>query len=276
MDGIDAYRNGIENTDEALGDKLVVGDLVATLLCSDSCISLAVLTVTAINQETGLLSDLNLDQLTNEWHNIKLTGQVMSLTAMPALALVPDTISDMTISSSGSQDLMGSDLQTMSTWSWLWAGGYVKTKSSIIGTDEVSEKIIVVHVPGHLTMALNPQMICADQLQDLPLTESEHTQLNSKCLLWVFDNGGLGLVRDTLWERISTSGIAPGSLTLVKPLTGFLYQLAGDPGLVCELGSNILKADQFQGVDLVRNCHFCGQKIDGAPKWRSHIGEHIL
>ena len=125
-------------------------------------------------------------------------------------------------------------------------------------------------------MALNPQMVCADRLQHLPLTENERIQLNSKRLIWTFDSGGLGLVCDALWERISTLGIAPGSLTLVKLLTGFLYLLAGDPGLVCELGSNILKADQFRGVDLVRSCHFCSQKINGAPKWRSHIREHIL
>lgn len=270
LGGIDVCS--IENTEEALGNNLVVGDLVATLLRSDSCISLAVLTVTAINQGTSLLPDVDLDQLMNERHNIKLAGQVLSLIAIPAVTLVPD----MTASS---QDSVGTDLQmnsTMSTWSWLWAGGYIKTKSSIAGTDEVMEKSIVVNVPGHLTTVLNPQIICADRLQHLPLTENEHSQLNSKRLLWMFDNGGLGLVRDTLWERISTTETAPGSVTLVKPLAGFPYQLAGDPGLVCELGSNILKADQFRGVDLVRNCHFCAQKIDGAPKWRSHIGEHIL
>ena len=113
-------------------------------------------------------------------------------------------------------------------------------------------------------------------LQHLLLMENECIQLNSKHLLWVFDNGGLGLIHDMLWERISTAGIAPSSLTLVKPLTGFLYTLAGDAGLICDLGSDILKADQFQGVDLVRNCHLCSQKIDGSPKWCSHIGEHIL
>jgi hypothetical protein len=130
LDGIDTCRNGIENTDEALGDNLVIGDLVTTLLRSDSCISLAVLAVTAINQGTDLLSEVDLDQLTNERHNVKLTGQVMSLTAVPALALVPNAIGNMTIASldSGdSQDSMDSDSQMTSTWSWLWAGGYIKT-----------------------------------------------------------------------------------------------------------------------------------------------------
>ena len=112
----------------------------------------------------------------------------------------------------------------------MWAGGCVKGKLLVAGTDEVSEKSIIVNVPGHLTAALNPQMICANMLQHLLLMENECIQLNSKHLLWVFDNGGLGFIHDMLWERISTAGIAPSSLTLVKPLTGFLYTLAGDAG----------------------------------------------
>jgi hypothetical protein len=162
------------------------------------------LAVTAINQGTDLLLEVDLDLLTNGRHNVKLTGQVMSLTAIPALALVPDAIGNMTIASldSGdSQDSMDSDSQMTLTWSWLWAEGYIKTKSSITGTDKASEKIIVVHVPGHLVIALNPQMVCADQLQHLLLTENKHIQLNSKRLIWTFDGGGLGLLRDTLWNQ---------------------------------------------------------------------------
>jgi len=109
----------------------------------------------------SLLPDVDLDQFMNEPHNIKLTGQVMSLTAILALALVPDT----TASRPDDQDPVGADSQTTSAWSWLWAGGYVRMKSSTTGTDEVSAKSIIVNVPGYLTVALNSQMICADQLQ---------------------------------------------------------------------------------------------------------------
>ena len=87
MDRIDTLRNTIENTDEVLGDNLLVGDLVATLLHSEQCISLAVLTVTAINQGTSSLPDVDLDQLMNERHKVKIAGQVMSLTAVPTSTL---------------------------------------------------------------------------------------------------------------------------------------------------------------------------------------------
>jgi hypothetical protein len=196
----------------------------------------------------------------------------MSLTAVPTVALGADT----TTSTEAGRDIPDTELEKASTWSWLWTGGYVKAKAAIAGTDEVSEKVIIVNVPGHLTMALNPRMVLANSLKNLHLPDNELSQLNSKRLLWIFDSGGLGLIRDTLWERVSASGIAPGSLTLVKPLIAFPYQLAGRTGLICEAGSDILKSDHFSGVDLVRNCHFCRQKVEGAPKWCSHIGEHVL
>jgi hypothetical protein len=262
----------VQDTDEALGDNLVVSDLVAILLRSGSCISLAVLTVTAINEGMQLLTEVDLETLSNERQNIKITGQLMSLTAVPTVVLGADT----NTSTEAGRNIPDTEPEELSTWSWLWTGGYAKAKAAVAGTDKVLEKVIIVNVPGHLTMALNPRMVSADSLKNLHLPDNELSQLNSKRLLWIFDNGGLGLVRDTIWERVSASGIVPGSLALVKPLTDFSYQLAGRSGLICEAGSDILKSDHFLGVDLVRNCHFCGQKVEGAPKWHSHIGEHVL
>jgi hypothetical protein len=270
--GIETQKADVQDTDEALGDNLVVSDLVATLLRSGSCISLAVLMVTAINEGMRLLTEVDLETLSNEWQNIKITGQLMSLTAVPTVVLG----ADMNTSTEAGRNIPDTEPEELSTWSWLWTGGYAKAKAAVAGTDEVLEKVIIVNVPGHLTMALNPRMVSADSLKNLHLPDNELSQLNSKRLLWIFDNGGLGLVHDTIWERVSASGIVPGSLVLVKPLTDFPYQLAGRSGLICEAGSDILKSDHFSGVNLVCNCHFCGQKVEGAPKWRSHIGEHVL
>jgi hypothetical protein len=94
----------------------------------------------------------------NERQNIKITGQLISLTAVPTVALGADT----TTSTEAGCNIAGTELEGVLTWSWLWRGGYIKAKAAVVGTDEVSEKVIIVNVPGHLTMGLNPRMVSAD------------------------------------------------------------------------------------------------------------------
>jgi hypothetical protein len=120
-----------------------------------------------------------LDIIENEKHNIKLTGQLMALTTVPTMVLNPNP-------ASGNQDHSNPSctlVENASTWSWLWTGGYIKGRSTISGTDEVSQKIIIMNVPGHLTTILNPQIVTASTLPDLHLLNNELTQLNSQHLL---------------------------------------------------------------------------------------------
>jgi hypothetical protein len=223
----DAMSSADDSTGEVLGDNLVPCDLVATLLCSNTTLSLAVISVTGIHKGTHLLTSIDLDALSHEKQGIRITGQLLSLTAVPSVLLRANTEN---LALAGDPEQIPEDAGA--AWSWIWTGGYVTSASLVSATGHVVQKSLSVTVPGHLTTTLNPQIISAKSLKNLELTDEQHRKLNSQQLLWVFDSTALGVVRDALWEKVTALELLPTSLVTVKPSTLFPYQHKNEVALI--------------------------------------------
>ncbi|KAJ7818583.1 hypothetical protein B0H14DRAFT_3473659 [Mycena olivaceomarginata] len=104
------------------GASFINGDLFLTLIRTSTNISLAVVRSTEILVDGSRKPSVNFDSIKNPKANIKLTGQILRLKAVPALP--EDAPESVEISQATSE----------STLSWLWLGSYLMGKSIMKGT----------------------------------------------------------------------------------------------------------------------------------------------
>ncbi|KAJ6617149.1 hypothetical protein B0H10DRAFT_1948533 [Mycena sp. CBHHK59/15] len=213
-------------------DVFVVGDPILTLLKTGTNVSLAVLHATAIHQDG----------------KVKITGQVHSMSLVLKTA---ETESDgpmpfMTATFTRGVDWLESEVE--SKWAWIWNREYLKVESMVRGTSEMTDKVILVSVPGVLTELVNPTMS------------------------WEIDDKQLGIVSELLWGRALEKNIAAITITVVKPTDIFPYHFDnGKPALLSHIPTQQLVQDYTEREN--RKCKLCGQKCQNQ---RVHIGMHIL
>ncbi|RDB26720.1 hypothetical protein Hypma_005418 [Hypsizygus marmoreus] len=253
------------NSDDLVdADTFILGDPVLTLLRTGNTLSLALLRTTTINEDGVSRSSIKLATLRNPQSKVKLHGQILRMQSTPT----SENISTPPISPLLIREENASTPWTL--WCWLWTGGYVTVDCAMKGMATVTQKPVIVQVPGHLVEVVNPCIVSTEGR----LTEDQAREVNSEGKTWELEGTQMSTICDLLWHKIVDSKTAPSAITSFKPNLsgGFPYAfIDGSPSFVCESGS--LQLSAVNDPTAVRNCHFCGH---GAPNYRAHIGLHIL
>ncbi|KAJ6544737.1 hypothetical protein B0H10DRAFT_2244093 [Mycena sp. CBHHK59/15] len=182
-------------------DVFVVGDPVLTLLKMGTNVSLAVLRATAIHQDGVSRSSLLAATIINLEAKVKITDGPMPF---------------MTTTFIRGVDWLESEVE--SKWAWIWNREYLKVESTVRGTSETMDKVILVSVPSVLTELVNPTMV------DASIRLGEISQrINSSGQSWEIDDKQLGIVPELLWACALENNIAAITITVVKPTDIFPY-----------------------------------------------------
>ncbi|KAJ6601842.1 hypothetical protein DFH09DRAFT_1069394 [Mycena vulgaris] len=250
-------------------DVFVVGDPVLTLLKTDTTISVAVLRTTAIHQDGISRSSLLATTIANPAANVKVTGQVYAMTLARKTGL-PDSDLDSRPTTAAVRGESWPDPEdtSESEWAWIWNGEYLRVDSSVRGTLESTEKVVVVSVPGCMTELVDPLMVDAT----IHLGAVVAKRVNTTGQTWEIADKQLGIICELLWERALAHKIAPSAITSCKSSAIFPYRFDdGTPALVSRMPSDQLAEDQIERAN--RTCERCDSKVDNQ---RAHMGAHIL
>ncbi|KAJ7839544.1 hypothetical protein B0H14DRAFT_3869681 [Mycena olivaceomarginata] len=256
------------NPEAILGvDTFIVGDPFFTLLRTDQTLSLAVLRCTAIHEDNISRRSILATTVRNPKAQVKLSGQVLSLTMVPTLNDRLPELESTSFRPQSYSDVPSSDTEDKSPWSWIWNGGFLKVDAAIAGTKQTTKKVVIVSVPGVLTELVNHWPVDA-----VPRLGERAYEINSEGRSWELDNGPMGAVCKLLWDVMVTQKIPLTNLASVKKAPEFPYAFDnGKPALVCAEGTQQLIQQHDGKVQCT--CHLCGEH---PGNWRAHISTHIL
>ncbi|KAJ7154444.1 hypothetical protein C8R43DRAFT_885149 [Mycena crocata] len=233
------------------GSSFINGDLFITLIRSTAHVSLAVVRCTEIFVDGKRMPDVNINSIKNIKANIKLTGQILRLKAVPSRpedfpAESGDGIDDPALT-------------------WLWTGLYLMGKSIMKGTKIATDAPHLISVPGHLVEPINPTAISAHDR----LSVEEVHQINSTGTTWAMNDVLLHTLIAQLWKRVEDSQMGLREVPSLKEIfSGFPYSLPSLPALVSEAGTAFATAKSIRNV-----CLYCNET---PTNWRGHMGGHIL
>ncbi|KAJ7934278.1 hypothetical protein B0H13DRAFT_1700536 [Mycena leptocephala] len=258
------------NPEAILGaNTFVVGDPFFTLLRTDKTLSLAVIRSTAIHEDGISRGSILETTIRNPMAQVKLSGQVLSLTLVPTLNdHLPESESALTRPQTPAHpEVHPFDTEDKSPWSWIWNGQYLKVDSTIAGTKQTTKKVVIVSVPGVLTQLVNYRPVDA-----VPRLGQRAYEINSEGRSWELDDGPMGAVCELLWDVVVEQKLPLTGLASVKKAAEFPYAFDnGKPALLCAEGTQQLVQQHDDKVQ--RICHLCGER---PGNWRAHISTHIL
>ena len=161
----------------------IQGNLFVTLLRSGKTLSLAVLKCTDILEEQTHCGNISMATIRNAEAKITLSGQVLTMKLVAKQIQDPESESE----------------QRLSEWSWIWMGGYCKSKANMRGTNISTEKpIIVKKLSGMLLEPINP-----DEVQVAGrLTAEDTREINSAGCTYEIDHLALQIVIAELWKLL--------------------------------------------------------------------------
>ncbi|KIK44260.1 hypothetical protein CY34DRAFT_23175 [Suillus luteus UH-Slu-Lm8-n1] len=109
---------------------------------------------------------------------------------------------------------------------FLWNGGYVKSHSTIQGTSDSTERVVVVSVPGSLVEPINPEPTFIRLRDDI--NSDDFVEIKGGQSTWQVSQGALEAACGLLWEKSLETSVPPKSMVSVTPsdTKTFPYQLA--------------------------------------------------
>ncbi|KAK7012371.1 hypothetical protein R3P38DRAFT_3019043 [Favolaschia claudopus] len=247
------------NADASItGASFITGDLFLTLVRTSASVALAVVRSTEIWIDSKRAPSVNINSIKNPKANVKLAGQIYKLTAVAACA---DDMSesDVRLEDDGSASLTD-------TWTWLWTGSSLMTKSTMKGTNISTDKPHLITVLGHLTEPVSPKAVEArDRLAGESLS-----QLNSTGVTWAFAHDLLNTLIVQLWQHVDIGKTGLKEVpTLKDPLPGFPYAWSdGVPALLSDAGTAYIVEKSSPD-----SCLYCPEV---PANWRGHMGGHII
>jgi len=194
----------------------MVGDLFASLIRTGQTVSLAVLQSTGIDHNSRKVSAVGAAELEVDTSNIKLTGQVLHLTAH--LPLSKDVTSDIDPTYFPSEFIPSStalsDTEVLeasainSKESLIWNGDYVKfnalkakkglTLAPSRSTNAVSRNALVFSIPGTFTNPVTGTLIGTAEISDMNNQALASHGLHET---WEFDLSILKGIAASLWVK---------------------------------------------------------------------------
>ncbi|KAF7372096.1 hypothetical protein MVEN_00068200 [Mycena venus] len=166
---------------------------------------------------TAFRSSILAPTIQNPAVKVKITGQIYALTLARKTAASDVIGPSMTSPFIRTDDWLESEEE--SEWAWIWNGKYSKVDSAIRGTSSgdaadkvVTDKVVLVSVPGILTELVNPTTIDAS----IRFGAEVARQINSLGTSWEIDDKQIGLVCELLWGRAVENKITPAAITATK------------------------------------------------------------
>ncbi|KAI6157457.1 hypothetical protein BKA82DRAFT_4346548 [Pisolithus tinctorius] len=217
---VNKNNSGMQSGNLLRGDKFVVRDLFVTLIHTQAKVMAIALThCTSISHNGSLHGDLNLATLTSSRGNVKLGGNILTLT--PASTESLDNILELL---------------------WIWTGSFASIPSPVPGTATTTKHVASISVSGHLVKMANPLVVKA--LSYLLPENCEH--INSRDSTWALTHDALEVATSTMWKRIVDLGMP---LMNIPSLSGespsFPYKASdGTSTLICVSGTEQLNASR--------------------------------
>ncbi|KAK6992977.1 hypothetical protein R3P38DRAFT_3078646 [Favolaschia claudopus] len=235
------------------GSSFIVGDPFTTLIRTSTNVSLALVRCTEILVDGKRATDVNAASIKNPKANVKMSGQILKLKAV--VRTQDDVFSD-----------SSEEIPIESTWSWLWLGSYLMTKSTIKGTQIATDTPHIISVAGHLVEPVNPKAVTAHDR----LATEDMQHINSTGTTWAMEHNLLGALTEELWKRVEAAQTGLREMPNIKDeLAGFPYSWAtGIPALLSDGGTAFITAKSAEDP-----CLYCSEV---PSNWRGHMGAHIL
>ncbi|KAG1894262.1 uncharacterized protein F5891DRAFT_1195399 [Suillus fuscotomentosus] len=155
--------------------------------------------------------------------------------------------------------------------SFLWNGGYVKACSIIPGTEESTEHVMVISVPGSLIEPVNPEPtfiwfwndINSDQFQEIKGGQST----------WQVRQDALQAACDILWAKAVKTKVPLKFIAQVSPSDADMFPYRSNDGTLAIISieaGHLLSASKGERIT---TCPLCNTKVTNI---HAHIGQHIL
>ncbi|OJT07676.1 hypothetical protein TRAPUB_1455, partial [Trametes pubescens] len=229
--------------DSIIGDKVLVGDFLATFLRVKNTAALAVVRVSEILSSTRTsVSAISLEERSSS--DILLHVQVLTLERSNA----------------------------PTCGRWIWKGEYVSFNASSSGpvtSRGASKKSMLLHISAHLTRPIRAQ------LEHLPITQedsesSDPDASNKPAFIRTFDTATLEALTEMLWDHVKpyVQSIPSRAATRTFPQRG-----ADGNYLFTNMdGTAAMEAGPKDGNC---KCFVCGEEV-AVVKMRDHVGCHIV
>lgn len=185
------------------GNLFLVGNIFLTLICSGHTVSLGILCSTSLVLNYISRSSINVTIMKAAHTTAKITRQLLII-----------------ITTNHSSDSSPTSLH------FLWNGGYVKSHSTIQGTLDSTECVVVVSIPGSLVEPINPKPTFIRLHDDI--NSDNFVEIKGRQSTWQVSQGALEDACGLLWEKSLETSMPPKSMVSVTPsdTKTFPYQLA--------------------------------------------------
>ncbi|KAJ7798978.1 hypothetical protein B0H14DRAFT_3886269 [Mycena olivaceomarginata] len=199
------------------GSAFINDDLFVTLIRTSTNVSLTVVRSTEIWVDGSRKPSVNIDSIKNPKANIKLTGQILRLKAVP----------------SSPEDL----------------GSYLMGKSTMKGSQIATDAPQLLSVAGHLIEPVSPTAVSARNR----LTPEEMKEIKSAGTTWAFNELFLRTLIVQLWKRVDGTQMGLREIPLLKAThIGFPYcYSSGTPALISEDGTKFI-TEKSASANLIR------------------------
>ncbi|KAK6992303.1 hypothetical protein R3P38DRAFT_2802789 [Favolaschia claudopus] len=243
--------NGTRLGSSLTGASFIFGDPFATLIRTPTNVSLALARSTEILVDGKRVADVNVSSIQNAKAIINLTGQILLVKAV--VPRPDDALNE------------SEEICADSTWSWLWLGSYLMSKSSIRGK---SPRTLPILYPPEdiLSNLLIPKRL--PLTTDFPSMKCGSSTPRARHGQWIMVYWWRSL--SSLWKRVEAEQTELREMPNIKDaLIGFPYLWAtGIPALISAGGTEFLTA-KFSDDP----CLYCSEV---PSNWRGHMGAHIL
>ncbi|KII88930.1 hypothetical protein PLICRDRAFT_29388 [Plicaturopsis crispa FD-325 SS-3] len=275
------------NTDNIIDpDCFVVGDLYATLICCDDCVSLAFMKCIAIREKDIRVTRVKSGSLAHPAGGVKLTGQILDMQTMPTALYYADatehaaaTSIHMNPSGQSHDDPQAAASEGQApAYTWIWTGAFVKLDlEASKGPSPVGKanlrKTLAVTMNSYLCEPINPRVL---DVKDYLPEVKRPADLNTAGLTWEVSDMECAVLISRLWDIVHSQN-ALSLLPAFRANKMFPYRMGTDdkPALIAEEGSLILEARHLAAPNEKFRCYQCLTEVDSS-KARLHVGKHIL
>ncbi|KAG2105516.1 uncharacterized protein F5147DRAFT_775291 [Suillus discolor] len=223
----------------------LIGDIFLTIFCSGLTLSIGILRSTLITLLNISCASMNIAVMKASQSTIKVTGQL--------LTIIPTCPSP------------------ESPTSFLWNGGYMKAHSIIPGTEESTEHVVVVSVPGSLVEPVNPKPMFIQFRDDI--NPDQFQEIKGGQSTWQVHQDALQAACDILWAKAVETKVPLKSIVQVSPSDTDMFPYRSNDGTLAIISieaGHLLSASKGK---CVTTCPLCHMKVTNIC---AHIGQHIL
>jgi hypothetical protein len=260
-----------------MGDHFLVGDLAAILIRCDQVVSLAIMQVVSIEQDSQRVTAIKEESLCLSTTSTFISGQILEMSPAATHNNAGDPLPD--------------DVQQY----LLWTGSYCRFlpwRGGKTPKGKTLRNALVIQIPGHMVHPLN---LCIESIEYIPAPQWPPSQQHKT---WAVSQAALTEAVDALWE-VTEMNQASGSIPKCSlAADGFPYKQrdgmfialhhefcshsttynTGNIAFVAQTASVPLQNKTPKSNTIANDCVECAvcEKRVKHKALHSHMGRHIL